>query len=263
MAYKFEIINNAVVVTDTATSEVLIAQPAKNTWFEEQNIDVGFVSIYGMSGTDQDNIKRYKYDNVRGFPIAECQNGAGETFNANTFRAWCYANLAFSSAGGAAALKTGGFIDYNDTTGSISLVANTWTDIPNNGLGAFTNKNYKPDGISELLDVTTGYIDASQTNLGDSILIRNDYNINPNTNNSLLQFRYELGSGAGLYTLEKNVSRLDSGSGQDYRFSLEPDLIYMGDINTKNNPIKLQVKLSTNGNLTNAGSVIQLLKYNT
>ena len=94
MAYKFEIKSNAVVVTDTATSEVLIAQPAKNTWFEESRLDIGSVSLYGMSGTDQDNINRYKYDNERGFPLSECQDGAGATFSASSFRDWCYANLS-------------------------------------------------------------------------------------------------------------------------------------------------------------------------
>ena len=36
----------------------------------------------------------------------------------------------------------------------------------------------------------------------------------------------------------------------------------MRDLNTKNNPIKIQVKLSTNGVLTNVRSVIQLIKRN-
>ena len=157
---------------------------------------------------------------------------------------------------------TNGFIDYNDTTGSISLTSNTWTTIPNNGLGAFTNKTYKPEGVTELMDVSTGAIDTSELNLGDTILIRNDFVVNPNTNNALLQFRYQLGSGGNAYTLETNIGRLDDGSGKDYRFSLKPDLIYMGDTNTKDNPITIQVKLSANGTLTNAGSVIQLIKRN-
>jgi len=155
-----------------------------------------------------------------------------------------------------------GFIDYNDTTGAVSIVANTWTDIPNNGLGAFTNKTYKPIGVTEFMDVSTGYIDVNEINLGDSIFLRNDFKINPNTNNALLEFRYELGAGTNVYTLETTLGRLDNGSGKEYRFSLKADLIYMGDLNTKNNPIKLQVKLSTNGVLTNAGSVIQLIKRN-
>ena len=35
---------------------------------------------------------------------------------------------------------TNGFIDYNDTTGIVNLVADTWTTIPNNGQGAFSNR---------------------------------------------------------------------------------------------------------------------------
>ena len=157
---------------------------------------------------------------------------------------------------------TNGFIDYNDTTGAVSLTADTWTTIPNDGAGSFSNDTYKPEGVTELMDVSTGAIDTSELHLGDAILIRNDFNINPNTNNALLEFRYQLGTGGNAYTLETNLGRLDDGSGKDYRFSLKPDLIYMGDTNTKDNPIVIQVKLSTNGTLTNAGSVIQLIKRN-
>ena len=153
-----------------------------------------------------------------------------------------------------------GFIDYNDTTGSFSITADTWTDLPNNGAGAFTNKDYPPNGVTELIDTATGYIDASELSLGDNILIRNDYTINPNTNNAQLRFRYQLGNGAGLYTLEKIVGRLDSGSGQGYRFSLTPDLIYMGDSNTRDNPIKLQIYCTSNATVTNAGTVITVVK---
>jgi hypothetical protein len=78
----------------------------------------------------------------------------------------------------------------------------------------------------------------------------------------LLEFRYQLGNGGGLYTLETNLGRLDNGSGKNYRFSLKSDLIYMGDTNTRDNPISLQVKLSTNGTLLNAGTVVQLIKRN-
>ena len=86
---------------------------------------------------------------------------------------------------------TNGFIDYNDTTGAVSLTANTWTTIPNNGLGSFSNNTYKPEGVTELMDVSTGAIDTSELHLGDAILIRNDFKINPNTNNALLEFRYQ------------------------------------------------------------------------
>jgi len=158
---------------------------------------------------------------------------------------------------------TNGFIDYNDTSTSITpitLIGNTWTTIPNDGLGAFTNKTFSPSGIAELMDVSNGKIDPTELELGSSLLIRNDYTVTPNTNNSLLEFRYTLGAGGGAYTLEKIVGRLDSGSGIGYRRALVPDLIYMGDLNTKDNLIGLEARLSAGGTLVNAGTVIQVIR---
>jgi len=189
--------------------------------------------------------------------ISEIQDETGTPYSKASFEIFYLVETGFNPASGG---SDAGFMDYNDTTGDVILISNTWTDIPNNGAGAFTNKTYKPEGVTEFIDVSTGYINVNDTELGETILIRNDYKVNPNTNNALLEFRYELGTGGGIYTLEKIVGRLDSGSGQYYRFSLEPDLIYMGDNNTKDNHIKLQLRLSTNGILTNAGSAITLVK---
>ncbi len=152
-----------------------------------------------------------------------------------------------------------GIADYNDTSTSsnaIALVKDTWTTVPNDGAGAFTNLNYLPKGVTQLVDTNTGAFDFSELSLGDNCFIRNDISVNPNTNNALLELRYKLGDGAGEYTLESIIGRLDSGSGKDYRYSLVPDMIYMGDSNTKDNPIVLQIKLSTDGHFTNSGSAI-------
>ena len=167
------------------------------------------------------------------------------------------------ASGGSGGGAGNGIADYNDTSTSaspIALVANTWTTIPNDGQGSFTNLAYLPDGVTTLMDTSTGAFDFSELSLGDNCFIRNDFTINPNINNSLLSLRYELGSGGGIYTLETIIGRLDSGSNQDYRFSLTPQMIYMGDTNTKDNAIKLQVKLSTNGTLVNAGSSIGVVR---
>ena len=110
------------------------------------------------------------------------------------------------------------------------------------------------------MNVANGAIDPTELTLGDTLLIRNDFVVTPGTNNTLLEFRYTLGTGGGSYTLEKIIGRLDSGSGQPYRFSLATDLIYLGDLNTRDNPIVLQAKLSANGTLINAGSAIQVLR---
>ena len=168
-----------------------------------------------------------------------------------------------SGGSGGAGGGTQGFIDYNDTSTGISpvvLVGNVWTPIPNDGLGAFTNKDYKPSGITELMDTYTGKIDPTEMTLGSTMLVRNDFTVTPNTNNALLEFRYTLGIGGGAYTLEKIIGRLDSGSGVGYRRSLVPDMIYMGDTNTRDNPIGLEIRLSAGGTVVNSGSAIQVIK---
>lgn len=156
--------------------------------------------------------------------------------------------------------NTAGWMDYNDTTGSVAVSAETWTTIPNNGLGPFTNTAYGPKGVSQLLDTSTGAIDPTELNLGDIIFIRNDFTVIPQTNNTSLDFRYSLGDGAGSYTLEQQLGRLDRGAGIAYRFSLRIDSIYMGDANTRDNPIQLHVKCSGAATLTNAGSVIEVVR---
>ena len=155
---------------------------------------------------------------------------------------------------------TSGWIDYNDTTGDVAMLADTWTTIPNNGAGPFSNATYRPSGVNQLLDTSTGAIDVSQLSLGDFILIRNDFTVTPTINNSALEFRYTLGAGLGAYTLEQSLGRLDRGSGVPYRFSLRIDSIYMGDTNTRDNPIGLQVKCSSAATLNNAGLVIEVVK---
>ena len=191
---------------------------------------------------------------------------AQQTFNDGESLASVRAKLNNNATDAEARLSRaiGGFIDYNDTSTSsspITLVADTWTIVPNDGLGAFSNNSYAPQDVTQLMDTSTGAIDPTELDLGDTLLIRNDFTVNPNTNNASLEFRYQLGTGGGAYTLNKPLGRLDQGSGQDFRFSLSPDLIYMGDANTRDNHIVLKVKLSTGGTLVNAGSAIQVIKY--
>ena len=153
-----------------------------------------------------------------------------------------------------------GFIDYNDTStqsSPLSLPSNVWVDVPNDGLGPFTNRSYSPAGVVDVLDVTTGYLDFTYLNLGSEIQVRNDFTVTPQTNNCLLEARYLLGGGAGQYPLQFWSERLDNGSGISYqRVTSFP--IYIGDTNTKNNPGKMQVRLSTNGTMRNAGVYVSM-----
>lgn len=155
-----------------------------------------------------------------------------------------------------------GFADYNDTSSSngVPLIANTWTDLPNDGLGAATNLEFLPSGIDSVMDVSTGYIDLTQLKKGDAVIIRNSFEVTPNRNRADLNFRYSLGGGLGGYNLRSFISRLDSGAGRSYPWTLYSHLIYVGDDNTRLNPIKLQLNLSRNGSFVNYGTAIQILR---
>jgi hypothetical protein len=187
----------------------------------------------------------------------QIQVNAGEVIHNTDTGQNEYWNGSIWVASGSEVVSKTGFMDYNDTTGDLSIVAETWTDVPNNGLGAFTNKTYKPTSINDVLDDSTGYLDFSELTLGSQLLIRNDFTITPNTNNSLLEVRYVLGQGAGEYALKFWSERLDSGSGIGYQRVISFP-IYMGDTNTSNGVGKLQVKLSTNGTVNNSGSYIKI-----
>ena len=152
-----------------------------------------------------------------------------------------------------------GFIDYNDTqtaSTNINIPANEWGDIPNDGLGSFSNNLFPPQGVSSLLDTPQGDFNFSELNLGDIVLIRNDFSVIPSVNFTLLEVRYELGVGNAPYTLSSSTRRLDIGSGVPYKNDKAPFLIYMGDTNTKDFPCKLQVRLSNEGTLVNSGTVV-------
>ena len=156
-----------------------------------------------------------------------------------------------------------GFFDYNDTstsTSSISLLADVWANVPNDGLGTFTNLDYIPTGMTKLMDTSNGSLDFTELTLGSDVLIRIDFNVTPQTNNALLESRYVLGAGAGLYYLPIVSRRLDSGAGIPYSSEKGSFYIYMGDTNTLDNPGTLQVKLSTGGTLVNNGLAIKVYK---
>ena len=167
--------------------------------------------------------------------------------------------VAYLSAMGSSSQTTKiGFLDYGHDDPEIDLQADGWTDVPNDGAGGSTNKLYPPDGVTEVLDPNTGYLDFSQLSLGSQLLTRTHIKVTPTTNNALLQVRYLLGQGAGQYPLLFWSERLDSGSGQPYERVI-PFPVYMGDLNTQGGEGKLQVKLSTSGTLDNVGSYIQIL----
>jgi len=250
MAKQIFINGSGLYVKDTITNSIEFSRPADECWYDEGYLQQGRVVLTHLGRPS------HNYD------ISETIDENGVVFTEQSFRDFADNNLGENSGGGSADLSTKiGFIDYNDASTSttpITLIQDTWTDVPNDGLGAFTNKGYSP--VNELLDGSTGYLDFSELTLGSDLLIRIDFEVTPQTNNALLESRYVLGTAPNDYALPIRSRRLDSGSGTPYSSEKGAFYIYMGDNNTLNGVGKLQVKLSSNGTLKNNGVAIKIYK---
>lgn len=153
-----------------------------------------------------------------------------------------------------------GFVDYNDGNGSVEVPADTWLDVTNDTLGAFTNTANMPEGVTSIIDPITGYLEFGELEIGDQIFIRIDFNVVPNTNNALLECRYLLGQGVNEYALNVFSKRMDVGAGIVYGSEKGLFLIYMGDANTLGGKAKLQIKVSSPSALFNNGLAITIVK---
>lgn len=68
-----------------------------------------------------------------------------------------------------------GFIDYSDlatATTPVSVSAATVTALPNDGAGAQSISTYKPNKVTELMNVANGQLDFSELDLGDEVMVR-------------------------------------------------------------------------------------------
>ena len=155
-----------------------------------------------------------------------------------------------------------GFANYQDVgsgTVPIDLVEEQWTDIPNDGQGFLTNKNFIPVNVTDLLNVSTGYLKFNELQNGDIVTIRTHYEITPESNNAELQFRLAAGTGLGEYTLSEFDRRLDEGAGIRYEI-VKLREIGLFDDNTRLNPVKMQIKCSSNAVFKNFGTLITVLR---
>ncbi len=110
MAFKIEIANNALSVTETISGDIAVFQPNGYTWYEEDSLVGGFVKFYGTTDQNEKNTNKYEYNKVgnsfKGFPLAECVDSGDVVFTAETFRAFASLNLGKSSpATGATTLE--------------------------------------------------------------------------------------------------------------------------------------------------------------
>lgn len=142
-----------------------------------------------------------------------------------------------------------GFFDYNDSataTTPINVPNNgTFVYLTNDGLGAFTNKNYPPSGITDVWNATTNTFDFSQLPLGSKMDYRLDLEITTNSNNQEVNVVLELGIGGFNYDL--SVAERSYKTPKTHKLVVS-NFAYMGDLNTRDNGAKF--KVSSDGVVT-------------
>lgn len=141
-------------------------------------------------------------------------------------------------------LIRGGFFDYNDLAtqstpinvpGDLSDV-----DLPNDGLGAFTNKNFPPPNVTELWNAGNGVFDWAELKLGDTVDIRLDLSVTTTAPNQLVIVDLLLAIGSGGDYRINYIRDTFKTVGEKQVITFEG--IYMGDLNTLNFPAKFNIR---------------------
>jgi len=99
----------------------------------------------------------------------------------------------------------GGSFDVNDTDTTSTPISipgtSTFIKLTNNGLGAQTNNDNAPIGITELWNTTNDEFDFSQLKLGDIVDIRLDIRVITVSPNTQVQVRLEAGLGVFAFAI--------------------------------------------------------------
>lgn len=144
-----------------------------------------------------------------------------------------------------------GIWDYNDLATASTPIAlsviNTDYEMTNDGAGPFTNLAYTLPGMPNIWDVATDRFDFDNggvLNLGDTVDIRFDALITTSSANTRVNFELELGLGGSPYKLPILTQTIKTaGTYQAARWFG----VYMGDVNTLNNPARIVASSDTAG----------------
>lgn len=169
----------------------------------------------------------------------------------------------FSNAGGSAIPTSdifhGGFVDYNDlgtTATPITFTAVGHVVLTNDKAGAFTNEVYLPDGITSIF--SNNKFDFSELKLGDMIDIRIDISVNTDSPNQEVKVDLALAVGtAGEYLIPfEDIFEKSAGFHPINRFNG----VYMGDLNTLNNPGEFRLSSDSSGNVVVNGWYCKIIR---
>lgn len=143
--------------------------------------------------------------------------------------------------------QSNGVFDYNDTATAITPISVTggagFVNLTNDELGVSTNKLYPPSGVTDVWNAATNEFDFSQLPLGSQVQIRIDLLVTTLSPNTQIDIAMELGVGGSPYDIQW-VDVFEK-SAAAHRITVS-DFIYIGDLNTKNNPAIFKIEADGN-----------------
>jgi hypothetical protein len=145
-------------------------------------------------------------------------------------------------------LASVGFFNYADLatqTTPLSFVANTAKKLTNDGLGADTNKNYPPYGITDVWNSVANSCDFSQLTNGDEVGLRIDLTATTTSANQVVRGYIKLGVGTSSVNDLQFFSTHEKTAGSN-EFTLFTKF-YIGSDNIRNFPSELYIISDGNG----------------
>ena len=152
-----------------------------------------------------------------------------------------------------------GFFDYADLatqTTPISFVNGVDKKLTNDGLGATTNKNYPPYGITDVWSTSTNACNFSQLSLGDAVGIRFDVTATTTSANQDISGYIKLGVGtASEYQLQIFSENIKT-SGENHRVFYTK--LYIGNEDIRTEPAEFYILSDNNGTVKVNGWYFQI-----
>ncbi len=158
-----------------------------------------------------------------------------------------------STVGGGGENNTDGFeyvSDKNLENNPITLVADTWTKVTNDGTSGSTKRQHLPEGVTCIYDTDLQRIRLKELPVNGWLIFRFGVKVIPNVDNMTLKARikYTLPDGYQFY-LQAPGALLNDGAGIEYeeQFTLT---FYVGDEDSKNGYGELEVRADGTGSIT-------------
>lgn len=133
-----------------------------------------------------------------------------------------------------------GWFDYNDAGATQSHTGSGgFLKIENDGLGIYTQKDYKPLGMTDIWNSSTNQFDFSELSVGDMVDIRFDLVLTTNSNNQLVEGALYLAIGsANPYTLGFGSKTVKSSSTAELILNSN---FYIGSEDTRSFPAEFRL----------------------